>query len=118
MFVIDWRLALVSLAVMPMIAIASMAFQRWMRTTYRQQRVRLARVNAFLQENISGMLVVQLFNRERRQFGEFDVLNKDYLDANLGALRVFAFFFPVVSFLSTLATALLLWYGSGAVLDK
>jgi ATP-binding cassette subfamily B protein len=117
MFWMDWRLALVSLAVLPLIGIASMWFQRLMRTTYRQQRVRLARVNTFLQENISGMLVVQLFNRERRQHNEFDKLNSSLLDANVEALKVFAFFFPIVGFLSTLAIALLLWYGSGAVLD-
>lgn len=116
MFLLDWRLALVSMAVLPLIGIASWAFQKWMRTTYRQQRVRLARVNAFLQENISGMLVAQLFNRERRQFNEFDKLNKHYLDANIDALRVFCYFFPVVSFLSMSAIALLLWFGSGGVL--
>ncbi|MGA7733756.1 MAG: ABC transporter ATP-binding protein [Chloroflexia bacterium] len=116
MFIVDWRLALVSLAVLPLIALASWAFQNWMRTTYRQQRVRLSRLNGFLQENLSGMLVVQLFNREKRKYGEFDALNKHYLVANLDALRVFAYFFPVVSFLSTLAMAALLWYGSGEVL--
>src|SRR5205823_3932475 len=117
-FLLDWRLALISLAVLPVIAFVSQQFQRLMRASYRQQRVRLAKVNAFLQENISGMLVVQLFNREQRKFEEFDALNEDYLQANLGALKVFAYFFPVVSFLATLATALLLWYGSGGVLDK
>ncbi|HEX9987403.1 MAG TPA: ABC transporter ATP-binding protein [Chloroflexia bacterium] len=117
MLIMDWKLALVSLAVLPLIALASHQFQRLMRTTYRQQRVRLARVNAFLQENISGMLVVQLFNREKRKFNEFDDLNKDYLKANIDALRVFCYFFPVVSFLSVMAIVLLLWYGSGGVLD-
>ena len=116
MFVLDWQLALVTLAVLPIIAIATAWFQRLMRTAYRQQRVRLARVNAFLQENISGMLVVQLFNRERRKFAEFDDLNRDYLRANIDALRVFCYFFPVVGFLSVLAISALLWYGSGAVL--
>jgi ATP-binding cassette subfamily B protein len=114
----DWRLALVSLAVLPIIAFASMWFQRLMRTTYRQQRVRLSRVNTFLQENISGVLVMQLFNRERRQHKEFDKLNTSLLDANVEALKVFSFFFPIVGFLSTLAIALLLWYGSGAVLEN
>jgi ATP-binding cassette subfamily B multidrug efflux pump len=117
MLIMDWKLALVSLAVLPLIALASHQFQRLMRTTYRQQRVRLARVNGFLQENISGMLVVQLFNREKRKFNEFDDLNKDYLKANIDALRVFCYFFPVVSFLSVMAIVLLLWYGSGGVLD-
>ena len=117
MLVLDWRLALVSLAVLPLITFASFLFQKLMRTTYRQQRVRLARVNTFLQENLSGMLVVQLFNREKRKFKEFDELNSSLLTANVDALRVFSIFFPVVSFLSTLAIAMLLWYGSGGVLD-
>jgi ATP-binding cassette subfamily B protein len=117
MFFLDWRLALISLVVLPLIALASWGFQRLMRTTYRQQRVRLARVNTFLQENISGMLVVQLFNRERRQYNEFDKLNTHLLDSNVEAVKVFAIFFPIVSFLSTLAVALLIWYGSGGVLE-
>ena len=117
MFIMDWRLALISLAVLPLIALASWGFQRLMRTTYRQQRVRLARVNTFLQENISGMLVVQLFNRERRQFNEFDKLNKHLLESNIDAMKVFSIFFPIVTFLSTLAVALLIWYGSGGVLE-
>ena len=64
------------------------------------------------------MLVVQLFNRERRQFKEFDKLNTHLLDSNIEAVKVFAYFFPIVSFLSTLAVALLIWYGSGEVLQK
>ncbi|HYP19217.1 MAG TPA: ABC transporter ATP-binding protein [Chloroflexia bacterium] len=117
MFLVNWQLALVSLAVLPLILLASFFFQKLMRTTYRQQRVRIARVNAFLQENISGMLVVQLFNREKKKFDEFDKLNKDYLDANIEALRVFCYFFPVVSFLSVMAIAGLLSVGSGGVLS-
>jgi ATP-binding cassette subfamily B protein len=117
MFVLDLRLALVSLAVLPLIALASWLFQKWMRTTYRQQRVRLARLNAFINENLSGMLVVQLFNREKRQFDSFDTLNKHYLKANLDSLMVIAIFYPVVSFLSMSALALLLWFGAGGVLE-
>jgi len=116
MLLIDWRLALVSLAVLPLIALASWGFQRWMRTTFRQQRVRLARVNAFLQENLAGMLVVQLFNRQKRQFNVLDDLNRDYLKANLDSLKAMALFYPVVRFLSAVAVALLLWYGSGGIL--
>ena len=116
MFLLNWQLAIVSLAVLPLIMLVSFFFQKMMRTTYRQQRVRIARVNAFLQENISGMLVVQLFNREKKKFDEFDTLNKSYLDANIEALRVFCYFFPVVSFLSVMATAGLLGFGAGGVL--
>jgi ATP-binding cassette subfamily B protein len=116
MLLLDWRLALVTLVVLPVIAFVSQMFQRWMRDTYRQQRIRIARVNAFLQENISGMLIVQLFNREARKFREFDELNGSFRDANLNAVRLFALFFPIINFLAALATALLLWYGSGGVL--
>jgi ATP-binding cassette, subfamily B, multidrug efflux pump len=115
MVIMDWRLALISMAVLPLIALASWVFQKMMRTSYRQQRVRLARLNAFLQENLSGMLVVQLFNREKRKFGEFDTMNESYRVANIDALRVFAVFAPVVNFLALVATALLLWYGAGEI---
>ncbi|HST05585.1 MAG TPA: ABC transporter ATP-binding protein [Chloroflexia bacterium] len=116
MFFMDWRLALISISVLPFIALASWVFQKYMRTSYRQQRVRLARLNAFLQENLSGMLVVQLFNREKRKFREFDTMNESYREANITALRIFAVFAPVVNFLALVATALLLWYGSGEIL--
>ncbi len=116
MLLLDWRLALVTLVVLPVIAFVSQLFQRWMRDTYRQQRIRIARVNGFLQENISGMLIVQLFNREARKYREFDELNSSYRDANVQAVRLFALFFPVINFLAALSTALLLWYGSGGVL--
>ncbi|HET7078374.1 MAG TPA: ABC transporter ATP-binding protein [Chloroflexia bacterium] len=118
MLLLDWKLALVSLAVLPVIYVVSQRFQRWMRRTYRDQRIRLARVNAFLQENLSGMLVLQLFNREKRQAEEFDRLNKHYLEANVEALRAFALFFPIINLCYALAVALLLWYGAGAVLSQ
>ena len=113
---LDWRLALVTLTVLPVIAGLSALFQRWMRHTYREQRIRLGRVNGFLQENISGMLVVQLFNRERRKFADFDGLNGSYRDANLQAVRLFSILMPLINFRASLSTALLLWYGSGGVL--
>jgi ATP-binding cassette, subfamily B, multidrug efflux pump len=118
MLLLDWKLALISLAVLPIIYVVSQRFQRWMRRTYRDQRIRLARVNAFLQENLSGMLVLQLFNREKRQAEEFDRLNKHYLEANVEALRAFALFFPIINLCYALAVALLLWYGAGAVLSQ
>jgi ATP-binding cassette, subfamily B, multidrug efflux pump len=117
MLLLDWKLALIALAVLPVIYMVSQWFQKWMRRTYRDQRIRLARVNAFLQENLSGMLVLQLFNREARQADEFDKLNKHYLAANVEALRAFALFFPIINLCYALSLALLLWYGTGAVLS-
>jgi ATP-binding cassette subfamily B multidrug efflux pump len=116
MFVLNWRLALVSLAVLPVIGFISRIFQRAMRTIYRNIRVRLSRVNAFLNENITGMVTVQLFNREHHMFSAFDALNSDYLDANLRSIFAYSVFSPIVIFLGALSSALLLWVcGHGIV---
>lgn len=116
MFVIDWRLALLSVAVLPFVALATYLFQRFQRRAYRQVRQRLARINAYLNEHIGGMLVLQLFNRERRAFDHFDELNVNYRSANMQSLMAFALFFPTISFLSALALALLLFWGGRGVL--
>ncbi len=98
MLLLDWRLGLLALITLPVLYWISQQFQTWMRRTYREQRIRLAKVNAFLQENLSGMLILQLFNREARQATAFDTLNRDVLDANIEATRAFALFFPIVNF--------------------
>jgi ATP-binding cassette, subfamily B, multidrug efflux pump len=117
MVLLDWRLALIMFAVLPFVALASALFRNYMRDSFRQTRTRLARINAFLQENISGMLVVQLFNREKRTFGQFEVLNKSYYDATIRSALTFALFSPIVGLLSAIATAALLWFGSRGVLE-
>ncbi|MGI8588232.1 MAG: ABC transporter ATP-binding protein [Chloroflexia bacterium] len=117
MLLLDWKLALIALGVLPVIYLVSQWFQGWMRRTYRDQRIRLGKLNAFLQENLAGMLVVQLFNREARQANAFDKLNRHYLDANLDAIKAFALFFPIINLCYALSVALLLWYGSGGVLS-
>ncbi len=116
MLVLDWRLALVMFAVLPFVILTSFFFRTYMRNSFRQIRQRLARINAFLQENVSGMLVVQLFNRESRAFGQFDGLNRSYFDATIRSAIVFAVFFPLVGLLSAIATAAILWFGSREVL--
>lgn len=117
MFVINWRLALVGLAVLPLIGILSRVFQQAMRTIYREIRVRLSRVNGFLNENITGMVTVQLFNREHTMFGAFDTLNDNYLQANLRAVFAYSIFYPIVVFLGALAAALLLWVGGRGIIS-
>jgi ATP-binding cassette subfamily B protein len=116
MFWLDWRLALISLIVLPMVAFSTFVFQRVMREAYRNVRRRLARINAYLNEHISGVLVLQLFNREQRAFERFDDLNVEYRQANMQSLLAFALFFPIISFLSSLALALLLYWGGRGVL--
>jgi ATP-binding cassette subfamily B protein len=118
MLLINWQLALVSLAVMPLIAAISRVFQKAMRTIYRNIRVRLSRVNGFLNENITGMVIVQIFNQESTMFGEFDRLNDDYLKANLQSIFAYSLFSPIVIFLGALSTALLVWVGGHGIISN
>lgn len=116
MLIINWRLALISLAVLPVVILATTFFQRVMRSAFRQVRQRLARINAYLNEQITGILVTQLFNREERSRIRFVELSQDYRAAQYRSLMAFSVFFPIVSFLSVAATALLLNLGGLAVL--
>ena len=117
MLVLNWQLGLVSLAVMPIIALVSFIFQKAMRTIYRAIRIRLSRLNGFLNENITGMVIVQLFNRERTMAREFDDLNANYLRANLNAIFAYSLFAPTVTFLGALSAALLLWVGGHGIIS-
>jgi ATP-binding cassette, subfamily B, multidrug efflux pump len=112
----NWRLALVVFLVLPPLAFATRFFQHAMRDNFRAIRVRLARINASIAENIAGTQVVQLFNRERRNFAAFDELNRDYLGATLRSLFYFALFFPIVGLFAAVATALIVWVGGVQVL--
>jgi ATP-binding cassette, subfamily B, multidrug efflux pump len=113
---LNWRLALVTFIILPVLAVFMSFFRRAMRDSYRQVRTRLARLNAYIAENISGTQIVQLMGREARNFAAFDALNLDYLGANLRSLFYFALFYPTVSVLSSIAIALIVWYGGGNVL--
>ncbi|MDQ7800536.1 MAG: ABC transporter ATP-binding protein [Armatimonadota bacterium] len=110
---LDWRLALVVLAVLPLVYGVTEQFRVRALEAYRAVRVRLARLNAYLNEQITGMSVVQVFNQEGRARARFRDLNEDYLRANLASLSNMARFFPAVQVMGTLAVALLLWVGGG-----
>jgi ATP-binding cassette subfamily B protein len=118
MLVIDLRLALVTFAVIPLVSLTAAIFRRRVRDAFRDIRYRLARLNAFLQERLSGMRIVQLFGREAESARRFGELNREHLGAHLRSITVYAIFFPVVELLGTIATALLLWYGGLRVLDE
>ena len=109
----DWRLALVAFSVLPLIALLTQWFRRHARDSYRSVRGWIARINAFLQENISGMSTVQLFRREARNFDTFDGVNRQHRDANLDSIFYYATFYPTVEFLGALAIALIIWFGGG-----
>lgn len=120
MVVVNWRLALAAFVVIPFVLLASRVFQQRVRTTYRDIRTRLARVNAFLGERLTGLRIVQLFGREPREIARFQALNEEHLDAHLRSITVYALYFPVIEFLTTLALASLLvtagvQVGSGAL---
>ncbi|MBI3964473.1 MAG: ABC transporter ATP-binding protein [Chloroflexi bacterium] len=115
---LNWRLALVTFACLPVLLILTETLRRGMRNAFREVRIKLARVNADLAENVSGMTVVQLFNREARSFRNFDELNRDYLGANIRSVFYFALFFPLVSLTGAVAIALIVWYGGGRVLEE
>jgi ATP-binding cassette subfamily B multidrug efflux pump len=107
----NWRLALVTFTVLPLVFVAVFVFRAKIRTAYRDIRVRLARVNAFLHEHITGVRVVQLFNREAADAKRLHELNEDYLDAHLRSITYYALFFPVIQVFTSLALALIVWYG-------
>ena len=115
MLFIDWRLALASFAVIPFVWLSSAIFQRSVRAAYRDIRTRLARINAYLQERITGMRIVQLFGRERDEAARFDALNRDHLVAHLKSIRVYALYFPAIEILTTVALASLIVAGARRV---
>jgi len=118
MLVIDLKLALVTFAVIPLVWLTAAIFRRRVRDAFRDIRYRLARLNAFLQERLSGMRIVQLFGREADSARRFGELNREHLGAHLRSITVYAIFFPVVEVLTAVAMALLLWYGGLRVLDQ
>lgn len=116
MLLMDWELALVSFAVLPLVGITVALFRKRIREAYRDIRVRLARINAYLHERITGIRVVQLFNREAADTAELDEINRSYLSAHLRSITYYALFFPVIEFFTAVALALILWYGGVSIL--
>ena len=115
MLVVEWRLALAAFAVIPLVLLTSRLFQRHVRSAYREVRTRLARINAFLQERLTGMRIVQLFDRERDERDRFDALNRDHLHAHLRSVRLYALYLPVIEVLTSVALASLLVASSGRI---
>ncbi len=113
---IDWRLALVAFSVLPLIWVVTQWFRRNVRESYRSVRTWIARINAYLQERITGMATVQLFRREARDFEEFDRIDRTYRDANVQSIFYYAVFYPAIELISALAAALIIWIGGGWVM--
>ncbi len=112
----DWRLALIVFSVLPLIVVLAQWFRRNVRESYRKVRLRIARINAFLNEHINGMATVQLFRREEANYGRFQFINREHRDANVEQIVFYAVFLPAVEFVAAIATGLILWYGGGFVM--
>lgn len=113
---LDWRLSLAAFGVLPLILVVTMVFRRSVRDANRRIRTAIARINAFLQEHITGMGVVQLFNREKKARAQFAEVNRAHMLAYKDAIVAFAMFYPMVEFIGVLAIAVVLWYGGNRVL--
>src|SRR5678815_4005618 len=113
----DWRLALVAFSVLPLIAVITQWFRIHVRETYRDVRIWIARINAYLQERLTGMATVQLYRREQRDFDTFDEIDRQHRDANVRSIFYYAAFYPGVELVSALAASLILWVGGGWVVN-
>lgn len=112
MFMLNSKLALITLSVFPIIVAIALWFGGRMKNSFREIRRKLARINAYLNENITGMKVIQLFNREKKNYHKFDEINNDYLKEQVKYIRYFAVFQPAINMVSALAVGLVLWYGA------
>ncbi len=111
MLCMNWKLALITFAVLPLIVLATKVFRDKVRDSYRRIRVAIARINAYLQEHVSGMVVLQLFNRERKAYKRFSEINRTHMDAYKDAILAYSLYYPAVDFFSAIAIACVFWYG-------
>lgn len=116
LFWLDWRLALVCFAIIPLLLLLTSWFKSRVRASFRAVRVKIAAINSYLQEHISGMTVVQLFNREEASYDEFGRVNAEHRDVNVQGIFYYAIFFPGVDLITALGTGLLIWVGGGEVI--
>jgi len=117
MLAINWRLALIAFSVLPLILIVTRIFRNHVRESFRRVRAAIARINSFIQEYVSGMSVVQLFNREQRAYDDFEAVNRLHMIAFKDTIFAYALYYPAVDILSALAIALVVWWGGFGVLS-
>jgi ATP-binding cassette, subfamily B, multidrug efflux pump len=118
MMKMNWKLALITFAVLPLIIYATLIFRDKVRDSYRRIRTAIARINAYLQEAVSGMLVLQLFNREKRAFNKFSEINASHMEAFKDAILAYSVYYPIVEILSAFAIASIIWWGGNDVIRR
>ena len=116
MLCMNWKLALITFAVLPFIVVATKIFRDKVRDSYRRIRTAIARINSYLQEHVSGMVVLQLFNRERKAYNRFSEINRSHMDAFKDAIMAYSIYYPVVDFFSAVAIACVIWFGGQDVM--
>ncbi len=116
MFSVNWELTLVAISVLPLLFYATFWFRSKVRDAFLNVRDQISRVNSFVQEHINGMSIVQLFNREEKEYGRFKKINNAHKEAHIDTIFYFAIFWPAVEVISSLAMALVIWYGGGRAL--
>lgn len=116
MLITSWKLTLVCLTTLPFLMIATYIFKEKVKVSYQKVRAQITKMNAFLQERISGMRIVQIFNAEQKELDNFKLINRKYTQANLDAILYYAVFFPVVEIISAAALGLLVWWGARGVI--
>ncbi len=116
MFYSSWQLSLICLSTLPLLIIASYIFKEKVKEAFQKVRTQISRMNAFLQERITGMRIVQVFNAERREADKFRLINRDYTQANIDSIFYYAVFFPAVEIISAISLGLMVWWGAGSVI--
>ncbi len=112
----SWKLALITFAVLPLIFYATTLFRKSVRESYRRIRIAIARINAYLQEHVTGIVVLQLFNREQKSYERFEKINRSHMDAFKDAILAHAIYYPIVEVLSAIAIACVVWFGGSQVI--
>lgn len=118
MFSMSWELALVSLSVLPLLFYGTFLFRRKAREAYREVRLQVARINTFMQEHITGMLVDQIFNREKKSYARFSAINASHREANIKSIFYYAVFYPGVDLIGAISIGLIVWYAGGNILEQ
>ena len=117
MFVLNWQLALVSLACIPFLIFTTVLFKQALKSAFRDVRTQVARLNAFVQEHITGMSIVQIFNREKVELQRFNEINEIHKQAHLRTVWLFSVFFPIIEILAAISLGSLVWWGMAGVYD-